>query len=192
MLDASVFPSQKVFNYTHTAFHLLNWYTCFRFGFLLVPNILFHKLSRPYFLAGKMAKELTLTSSLQPFNPFKTTVFSSGCIKLFSLVLQNLAFASSSASIWSNRDGRFFTFMSFKGTLTLVVFVIIGRRWAAIMLSKIDTSVVAAIAFNCFSRLRMVSWHSANFSEAAVISHSCRICKQTTSTQYSSRNRFSC
>ena len=45
-------------------------------------------------------------------------------------------------------------------------------------LSKIAASLGVAKAFNCFPRLRIVSWHSASFSEAVVISHSCKIVEQ--------------
>jgi hypothetical protein len=60
--------------------------------------------------------------------------------------------------------------------MAVVVFTSVGL---VMTLSKRAASLGEAIAFNCFPRLSMVSWHSANFSEAAVISHSCKIDQQS-------------
>lgn len=40
--------------------------------------------------------------------------------------------------------------------------------------SKEVTSLGEAKSFNCFPKLRMVSWHSASFSDAAEICQSCK------------------
>jgi len=163
--------------------------------FLLLNNFL-HKLPLPGFLAGTMAKELSVVLSSWSLTPFKTRIFSRGSrtpgmvigFELSLLPLGTLALVSS-ASIWSSRD-RLFTFINFGGarlgsTLVVVVAAVLvfALNWAAMTLSKREASFGAAIAFNCFPRLRMVSWHSANFSEAAVISQSCRI-DQNSLTQY--------
>lgn len=57
-------------------------------------------------------------------------------------------------------------------TASIVVIVSDGVE---ITLSSRDASMGEAKAFNCFPRFRMVSWHSANLSEAAVISQSYRV-----------------
>jgi len=56
--------------------------------------------------------------------------------------------------------------------VTAVVFVSVDVEMT---LSNRAASLGEAIAFNCFPRFRIVSWHSANFSEAAVISQPCKI-----------------
>ena len=47
-------------------------------------------------------------------------------------------------------------------------------------LSKRAASFGDANAFNCFPKFKIVSWHSANFSEAAVISQFCQIDQEST------------
>lgn len=42
-------------------------------------------------------------------------------------------------------------------------------------LSNSAASLGVASAFSCFPKFRMVSWHSANFTEAVVISHPYKI-----------------
>ena len=64
------------------------------------------------------------------------------------------------------------------GVVALAVVVVIVSVGVAMTLSKRAASLGAANAFNCLPRFRIVSWHSANFSEAAeavVISQSCNI-----------------
>lgn len=58
----------------------------------------------------------------------------------------------------------------------VVVVVSVGVEMT---LSKRAASFGAANAFNCFPKFRIVSWHSANFSEAAVISQFCQIDQAT-------------
>lgn len=77
--------------------------------------------------------------------------------------------ASSSANILSSRDVRWLRF--FFGVVVLVT----ESAGFELTFSKRVASFGEANAFNCFPRFRMVSWHSANFSEAAVISQSYKV-----------------
>lgn len=69
----------------------------------------------------------------------------------------------SSASIWSRNEERLFKLLS----LALAAVLVVVEN----TLSKSSASLGVASAFSCFPRFRMVSWHSANFTEAVVISH---------------------
>lgn len=164
--------------------------------FFFFHNNFFHKLPLPGFLVGTtagflvvtMAKSLAVTLSSGALNSFNDKIFSRGCImpgmvvrsESRSLTLETLDLVSSSDSIWSSKD-RFF-FITFRGAgigfvfvVVMVVVDVVLIGCAAITLSKRDASFGRANDLSCFPRLRMVSWHSANFSEAAVISKSCRI-----------------
>ena len=65
------------------------------------------------------------------------------------------------SSSMSRRDERWFSLL-----LDSVVFGV------ETTFSNSDDSFREDSAFNCFPRLKMVSWHSANFAEAALISES--------------------
>lgn len=70
--------------------------------------------------------------------------------------------ASSSACIWLRREDRLIKFFFWVG---LAIVLVVETN-----LSKSATSLDEASALSCFPRFRMVSWHSANFDEAVVIS----------------------
>ena len=57
-------------------------------------------------------------------------------------------------------------------TAAVVVIVSDGVEMIVSISTRDTSSIGEANAFNCLPRFRMVSWHSANFSEAAEISQS--------------------
>lgn len=87
--------------------------------------------------------------------------------------VESLVIVPSSASILSSREDLRLMVLFEVGTVAMAV-VVFTLAGSVMTLSKRAVSLGAAIAFNCFPRLSIVSWHSANFSEAAVISHSCK------------------
>lgn len=150
----------------------------FLFPFFLLRKSFFSKLLPPAcFLLGTMAIVPTTGVKRSFFWPrywylgATWTLWCSGwtmdglfvsSVLIISFVFGDSRFtgsASSSASIWSRRDERWFL-------LSSMVFVV------ETTLSNSVASFREANAFNCFPRLNMVSWHSANFAEAAVISQS--------------------
>ena len=158
--------------------------------FLFLHNSFLHKFPPPRILLGTIAKEPPVAFSSSCLTPFITRIFSRGWndpmsftveLPLISLIfgdLRTLAAASSSASIWSSREACWFMLLSLGGVEAVVVVVIIVSVGLAMTLSKRAASLGAANAFNCLPRFRIVSWHSANFSEAVVISQSWTIDQQ--------------
>lgn len=160
--------------------------------FFLHSNFL-HKLPPPRFLLGIMAKELIGTSLSWCLVPFNKRIFSRGSIipletkaepaflslSLIFRDLVSLVAALSSASIRSSREDLWFMILllgKVRAVLVVVVTeVVFVSAEEEMTCSNRDASLGEANAFNCFPRFRIVSWHSANFSEAAVISRSCKI-----------------
>lgn len=142
--------------------------------FFLLNSSLFSKPNPPCFLLGTIAstlKELLLLV-LQPEPRHASGVCNAALgacmtIAVSTLLVVSSSFgglrinaflASSSATMRSRREERLLSFLSLLD---------IG---AASILSKIAASLGEASALSCFPRFMMVSWHSANFAEAVVIS----------------------
>ena len=92
--------------------------------------------------------------------------FFASTVLIISFVFGDLsAWASSSANIWSSREDRWW--LNFLLLMAVVETLLKTDVWCGV-----------ASDFNCFPRFKIVSWHSANFAEAAVISQPCKLDQQ--------------
>lgn len=171
-----------------------NWKDGFLlFDFFFLQSNFLQKFTPPLFLLGTMAKEFIASSSSWCLIPFKMSIFSRGSIALLEMmvgvVLLSLSLhltdfvsftlSESSASIWSSKEDLWISTLFLGEVKAVLVEVVTEMVFVSVevemTLSNRAASLGEANAFNCFPRLRIVSWHSANFSEAAVISQSWKI-----------------